>query len=124
VSTYWTLHCRTCDSEDRPTWWNHGDAELRELVKLLPAIANLQRAQETHRTELALEITIVGPEWTNGLGAFALKHDGHDVAVKNEYGAYDDRCGEWFHCHNDDCARAMACGLENGHSGSHRNGPE
>jgi hypothetical protein len=121
MSTYWHLYCQTCKTGDaeRVGSWNHGvDRGLREVIQLLPAIAQLARATNASQCDLRVEWS--GPEERHGLEAFAVEHAGHDVVCKSEYGQIDGRCGVFFHCPNDDCQQALACTLEKGHEGLHR----
>lgn len=37
MSTYWDLYCKTC-SVGAGFHWNHGDEQLVEVLKALPAI--------------------------------------------------------------------------------------
>ena len=124
MSTYWYLYCRTCQEGDteRVGWWNHGiDRGLREVVGLLPEIARFAAASEAVAAPLLdIRIEWSGPEDRGGLNDFAQKHHAHEVVCKNEYGAYEDRCGEFFHCEGEGCGRAMTCDQLVGHDGKHR----
>lgn len=113
MSTYWYLHCRTCNTTEKVGWWNHGaERGLREIRDALPKLAALAEMQLT-----CVEITIQGPEYNNGILKFAAAHHTHDVVLKNEYGGIDETCGAWFRCSS--CDHSLSCTLAVGHEGEH-----
>jgi hypothetical protein len=113
VSTYWYLHCRTCNTTERVGWWNHGvDRGLREIRDALPQIAALANLGGCG----FVEVRILGPEDTSGIIDFAQTHHAHDVVCKSEYGEVDGTCGERFACV---CDRVLFCARPNGHEGQH-----
>lgn len=50
--------------------------------------------------------------------AWFAKHAGHDLVVRDEYGAFVDECSEWLFC--ECCGRHQRCRHPKNHEGVHR----
>ncbi len=113
MSTYWYLHCRTCNTTEHVGSWNHGvDRGLREIRDALPQLAGLASLSSLG----FVEVQIAGPEDAGGILDFAQAHYQHDVVCKSEYGEIDGTCGERFSCV---CDRVLYCARPLGHDGGH-----
>lgn len=118
MSTYWDVHCRTCD-EGLGLYLNHEEETMHWLISQRDALAafgrDFDRAGASGRWgygEVRLgDDASVDCEW------FA-KHAGHDLVPRDEYGGYADRCGHyWVKC--GECGKQSRCLLPLGHSGEH-----
>src|SRR5512143_1766662 len=114
MSTYWDIHCRTCD-EAAGFYVNHGEEHLLALLRHMGAWQHLSRADLGN-----VEMRLSGDE--NGAltnwPAFASKHVLHDVTLRSEYGDYFDECSVRVKCPT--CGRPEPrCRLPRGHDGDH-----
>jgi len=79
MSTYWGLHCVTCD-ESTDHFANHGEAAIRQYAQLRELICG---GDDFDR----LNIEIDGYSWMTGdLDDFWRRHAGHNIMLGNEYG--------------------------------------
>lgn len=86
MSTYWGLRCEQC-GVDSPTWFNHGDDFLRELVKQWPTLIRpLLNATNLGGKLWRLELRMMGYCEDPTPLEFLEEHDGHPIALQNEYG--------------------------------------
>ena len=82
MSTYWGLHCKTCN-ESTDYFANHGEAGIRQY-------ARLRRLIDGGVDFDMLNIEIDGYGWMIGeLDEFWRKHAGHDIVLANEYGEWE-----------------------------------
>lgn len=85
MSNYYDLFCVTCGERGNAFSWNHGDAELAEIVKHLPVIAQLAPLRAALPV-YAIELRISSWVQEGDLIDYAVKHAGHDVRPRSEYG--------------------------------------
>lgn len=116
MSTYYDIHCRTCDAA-AGFHINRGEEQLALLVNWLDAWA---RVGEALHAQLNLDFKLWGDEGGSlgGFPTFARAHAGHDVTVRDEYGGFVDKCCEWFNCPT--CRHGARCALDRGHEGGHK----
>ncbi len=76
MSNYWDLHCKTCDAHSE-TDINHGDRQLRGIVKIFP---HIKKALEIDEDEEYIRIGIAGG-YSTELFSFLQAHD--------EYGRFE-----------------------------------
>ena len=93
------------------------------LLKLAPQLAAIARVLHSH--PLPARYLVKGNVISSDVYRaeynldFFRVHEGHDLAIRSEYGAYVDRCGEWFRCPS--CDRNEHCILPKEHQGEHSN---
>lgn len=81
MSTYWGFHCRT-DGAASPHWLNHGDDQLRMLVRLLPHIRAITAAEDCW----IVSVDVLGGYDDPMPLTWLAEHDGHDIELQDEYG--------------------------------------
>lgn len=116
MSTYYDIHCRTCD-EGAGFRINHGDKQLLQLVNRIAQWAVLD---DLINGPLNIDFKLWGDEGggLRSFPAFAKAHLGHDVTLLDEYGRFFDKCGEWIKCPT--CRSGAHCTLDRGHDGDHK----
>ena len=81
MSTYWGYYCRTC-SEESEHWHNRGEELLSEFYEARNAVRALQPIWVTVSTI---------SQWADlDMLIFLDDHEGHDIALHNEYGEIAD----------------------------------
>ena len=112
MSTDWNVHCLDCNDTHNFSDANHSVPLMRSLIRHAAALGGLAPI----RKDLSywdLEVrTHHGPidlEWFQ-------KHAAHRLVPINEYGGFDDECGERFDC---SAHREHTCHLPKGHEGAH-----
>ena len=94
MSTHWDIYCRDCMA---PAGFsiNHGEERLRALLRSQETWAQLSVCDLSD-----VELRLSGDERGGmpGWPKFADDHLTHDVALRNEYGAFDDQCGVPVRC--------------------------
>ena len=82
MSTGYELHCETCGEESDTNLANGwGLGVLRECLDLWPLAAPLMRREDRAVTEVRIWCSNTEDPYS-----FLLKHDGHKVVIKSEYG--------------------------------------
>lgn len=115
MSRCWNIRCVTCEVTEY-VGINHGDAEMRLLIKHAQAIAALAPLfAEAAESRLSLDLHAgiacgIDPMW------FAA-HRGHELRPIDEYGVIDGKCTGYVTC---DCGGTHNCKLQEGHEGPHR----
>jgi len=79
MSTYWSLHCKTCSALSESDF-NHGEHIIRGIVKAYPHIKAALEADDSHY----LEVSVLGHG--EELISFLHAHYPHDLELYNEYG--------------------------------------
>jgi hypothetical protein len=121
MSQYWNLYCITCDTNSFANW-NYGETYLARLLKdepakrALVAVAEWRRSNSPTRDVLCVEYAACGLESPYDIGNFLIDHYGHDVTIRNEYGAFSGRCSQYYKCI---CGSIKPCNLIPGHDGDH-----
>jgi hypothetical protein len=113
MSNYWDVFCRTC-SKHHGCRINHGEEDILWLIKHRDAFAALARAQADGYRGTRLEVRFGADGYINP--AWFAAHAGHDLAARDEYGAFAGQCAEYVTCacgHNTRCKKAL------GHEGEH-----
>lgn len=87
MSNYWELYCRDCDSEHTFTNSNHCDKEIAALIKHADAIATMAGTG----IELKCDLGQLDADWF-------LRHLGHNLIPRDEYGSLMGSCGKYFDC--------------------------
>lgn len=115
MSTHWDIYCRDC-GVGAGFSVNHGEAQLRELFRNQETWSRL-----SVRCDLSdIEMRLSGDErcGMSGWPKFANNHSGHDVALRNEYGVFDNECGAPVRCPS--CPCYEPCNLPPKHAGEHK----
>ena len=134
MSTHYDVYCRTCSSALH--LYEASIHEARSLLRLAPDLAALAKATTVFRTSADAKIctdpstfsrecvpTIscrtmdyphdyLGPQFDE---RWFLEHEGHNLAVQMEGGAFDDECAEWTKC--SECGDSHHCRLSKRHDG-------
>jgi len=106
MSTDYRLYCRDCD--DQMEVWNIRDPSvLRDVWNKREAIAALDGLTDAIATESNPSDPL--PVW------FFVTHKGHNVVVRDEYGADFGSCVSRVKCKS--CGERTRCGLAYGHAG-------
>jgi hypothetical protein len=126
MSTDYDVYCRDCDA--RLGLNNVRQSEyLQALVSQAPVLARFAvqlrdlRAQLRSVPQNTVEVTVTaGPvvDVPFDVGWF-LEHEGHALAVRDEYGILLDECGAYFRCPT--CHVQERCRRPEKHEGAHRN---
>ena len=77
MSTYWDIHCRTCDDSHHFEHSNHCEKELLEILqhrKLYAALEPIEGSVEVRFPQGYIDIS------------WFVEHHEHDLVVKSEYG--------------------------------------
>jgi hypothetical protein len=115
VSTDWHYYCETCDEDG---WGygadlNHQGDALKDLLVHFPLLARLAAAGLDVDPE---SLNVSGAYRVHGLAQWVLKHEGHVIRVKSEYGDIDGECSKRIKCTG--CGgNRQRCGLPEGHDG-------
>lgn len=110
MSCYYSLYCVTCEA-DSGIQLNHGADHLRELW------ADREFVVRNGASSGVVDVTVSSalvpdlPVW------FFREHCSHEVRIRDEYGRFDDDCGERITCAC--CDTRVWCRLPMGHSGDH-----
>ncbi len=82
MSCDWGYRCKQ-DGAETETWFNHGEAILRSIVKCYPLIKQLQEEDKSR----FIEVHILGHAWIEAdLWDFLQEHLEHGIELLNEYG--------------------------------------
>ena len=120
MSTHWDLVCTTC-SASACIDWNHGEGELLAFLRddgvaKVAAVASIDLAPRGYH-KLVVGIGPAPSGNATDLGSFCLKHLGHTIVVRNEYGVDSGKCGRSYSCAY--CKASHQCTLQVGHAGGH-----
>jgi hypothetical protein len=87
MSHYWGYRCKT-DGAESPHWLNHGQDILKSFIPMTPHFVAIKEMDTEGWID---EIKILGvSDWPNP-PTFLVEHAGHDVAVIDEYGHWEDQ---------------------------------
>lgn len=114
MSRDWGFYCATCDEEGWGRYgdFNHQEQGFKDLLPHLPFFAEVAR----RGFDVDFESLGVYGNQRSGLAAWALKHDGHRILVRSEYGEISEHCGRSVNCPTCGGDR-LHCGLPDGHDG-------
>lgn len=108
MSTDWDLYCCDCDEElGAPSSWPDRYVVLSSAADLLAELA-----PHANRADLIVELSRqqVNLDWF-------VKHRGHRLVPRNEYGQCFDECGKDFRCGS--CGHSKRCRRKKDHEGEH-----
>ncbi len=134
MSTHYDIYCRTCSKGLDA--YEADQTEMRVLLRLAPALSFLGRAVAAFRASGSSEIRPDVPYFSEHLPKIVvqacrymgddsgpafdvewfLEHAGHDLSVRDEYGAFDDECSKWMRC--SECGDSHHCRLVKEHEGA------
>lgn len=124
MSCCYDVYCLTCHERLGLQDCNHQDEEMATIARLAPALATLARAVNAF-----LELAYKEPKNTIGIRveggwsdltiplSWFLKHEGHTLTVRDEYGHLIDECGTYYTCGA--CQSRKNCRRNKGHEGEH-----
>lgn len=111
MSADYHIHCEACD-ERHPTETRRED-DLLTLLSQRHLLAELSEfADRLHDVSLKAEFGVV--DLDAALWWF-LRHRGHRLVVRDEYGGLHDQCHQNIAC--GECGSRKRCGLKHGHEG-------
>lgn len=115
MSTDYDFHCVTCGSDCNLGDYNHAGAGL---ASVLARRADVEAAAAGLDALGASGVYQLGEHGDAGrVVAFFVRHRGHEVRVRDEYGRFWTDCGAWFACR--ECGHSRSCVLPKGHAGEH-----
>lgn len=110
MSTYWGVHCMTCDDDFGPHG-NHQDKAAVALAELAPKLAQVAAILPGMHIELSDSFDFYAETGRVMPIDWFAKHAGHDIQAYNEYGEtkaqYDAKWAKW---EADDAAKKAASG--------------
>jgi hypothetical protein len=109
MSTRWHIHCLDCDDGHHFENANRMESAMLALIKHRHAIAALDPLARDQEFSLTFEIWGAGAIDTS----WFVKHAGHHLRPKDEYGRLLGQCGEYVTC--GECSSRHHCALEHGH---------
>lgn len=109
MGTDYSIRCRTCghdvfELESRRPWIDDVLALARAVVGLPPNLVAEIRVSRWGDAPQSIE------------GVVRCLQRSHDVALRSEYGTFDDLCSAEYRCA---CGDRKRCGLAPGHEGTH-----
>lgn len=119
MSTDWDVWCVPCDEPvTRFCDANHMD---KECAGLIGDRASIEAFAELKFEQAVFEATLNGSgrsQWSFDSKEF-LKHRGHALKPRDEYGGWSDECYEYVICAGANCGHGHRCVLKDGHEGPH-----
>lgn len=109
MSCDWDVYCVECEEELGISDANHKVETMRSIITNRSTMEALAVMGEEASVELKVDYLYVTDL------EFFLKHKGHRLAPRSEYGAIDGRCNERLKC--GECETQHICKLESGHRG-------
>lgn len=118
MSTYYDIYCRTCSVKGDVFHVNHGGKAIAHLCHDLAHLTAMGKAY----AQLSYEADLGGGSNSDNmvhlsprLLEFAVEHAGHDVAARDEYGGFFDRCAKRWQCGS--CDSVHCCNKPPDHTG-------
>ena len=105
MSTYWGIRCKTCGiSHIDHNKGNHQEDAFEEMVSQRRLICAIYRLAQRAGGDVSLTFGSIDIPVDF---AFFLEHEGHELAVVNEYEQYNRLCGHLFMCAK--CGEGKCC---------------
>lgn len=120
MSTYYDIHCRTCD--ESAGFEIRGSFGIEQLATILRRVDVWEKLAGVAGSDTDVDLKLMGDEagGIRGFPRFAAQHHGHDLAIRSEFGDFADRvdCGHQLKCPS--CTRMLVCTLVANHAGEHQ----
>jgi hypothetical protein len=116
VSTYWFVNCETCHEKCGDLWGNHQSEGAARIVAAAPKLALVPGLRVNTYVSFGFcddhgePGSYVDTDWF-------VKHAGHKIVAKSQYGEIDGTCAERADCPT--CGNRGYCKLDRGHENDH-----
>jgi len=112
MSNYWSVYCITCNE-------SHGNERNHGQDGMLAVIAAREVWEQVAEVSEDATVNFDGPGLMDYLiqTSWFLRHRGHILAPRSEYGYLLEDCAEGFRC--GECNTPHICRRRKGHAGKH-----